>query len=148
MAANDYTERTKLLEMVDEANRAKAVWMTEYLRILQHNSYQMKANVTLDNAARAVSQKLDMDVSEESVLEGVAMLNTAIKAAHALSIEAVQPTPTPTDPRKTFIWMIEMDMGMDADVTRTGKFYDPKVEALWQMFSAGAKFGHTKALVS
>lgn len=137
MAEFDHSERIKFIEMADEADRAKLVWMREYMRVGAFSTaYMREANVLMDGLVRAQRQ-VDNGAPATTILND---MKAVFDKAHAIKMAAVAPEPLPADPRKAFLWMCEME-GRDVTVLATGMFFDRKVQRDYQMFMAGHKVG-------
>lgn len=127
MDSDDYIERKRLLDLVDEANRAKQVWMNEYLRMLDFNAAAKKAFQILEN--HIVSEFEDPD------------LLTALKVAKGVMADELKPIPTPSDPKRTFRFLLNEDFDIMAAPNAMGMYSKPEHQRLWEAYQAGAKFG-------
>jgi len=136
---SDYDERVKLVELASESDRAKLVWLREYMLMGRWSTaYMREANILLDTVEMA-HQQLDRDVHPATVIKG---LRDGLNKAATVRLEATKPDPLKEedlkDQRKTFLWMAERD-GMDTTTTGSGSFFDRKTQAAWVGFQSGYK---------
>lgn len=143
-------ELQQMAGLVKEYGRSRDIWQNEYLRIAAFFAADETKVRGLTNMAHRVSQMLDMQpIQNQQIADAMTAIDQMLKLCKGIDIRMVQPEPSLTEAASvaTFMWYLDMDLGITVAPKNasTGEFLDEKIQALWDGWRLGAKFGFAEA---
>lgn len=144
-----YSELQKMGETCAELRRQSKLWQDEYLRILAFDGSSEGAKKAMQEALEKVFQLLDMQlVQNPQISEAMETIDAALSLAKRFAINSTMPSlllnPAASD--GAFGWWLELQLGKELFGMRDGAFEDPDVQARYEGYMAGAKFGFNEAV--
>lgn len=144
-----YSEVQKMGLLCDELRKSTKLWQTEYLRILQFDGNSEASKKNMRAALEKVYQLLDMQMQQNpQIAEAMEQIEAALGLAKRFELNSVMPLLllNETTSEAAFGWYLEMELGEEMFRMRDGRFEDPAVQARYEGYMVGAKFGFSEAV--
>lgn len=144
-----YSEVQKMGLLCAELRKSAKLWQDEYLRILQFDGNSEASKKNMRAALEKVYQLLDMQMQQNpQITEAMEEIEAALGLAKRFDLNSVMPPLllNATASEAAFGWHLEMELGQEMFQMRDGRFEDPAVQARYEGYMTGAKFGFNEAV--
>lgn len=142
-----YAELQRMGTLVDEQARSRQVWQDEYLRMLRFSANSTNRAAHAVETLEKVFQLLDMQpIQNPQIGQALEEVDSALSLCKRMALDEVEPVPlfNAAGSLAAFQWYLDMDLGLSLLPGSNGRFADDKVQAMYDCYRLGAKFGHSE----